>query len=121
MNPELEVEGVVAAVLGLNSAVPLLSKYAPKVTCPVLYLQNLDDTFMTREASLALFDQLGSTDKRIHDYVMGQPETADFMQRLDTLLDGLVPGFLHEGKRYLTIAIGCTGGRYRRWRRTRPC
>ena len=45
---------------------PLMSKYAPKVTCPVLYLQNLDDTFMTRDASLALFDQLGSTDKRIH-------------------------------------------------------
>ena len=57
---------IVVAVLGLNSAVPLMSKYAPMVTCPVLYLQSLDDTFMTRDASLALFDQLGSTDKRVH-------------------------------------------------------
>src|SRR5439155_13968122 len=57
---------IVVAVLGLNSAVPLMSKYAPKVTCPVLYLQSLDDTFMTRDASLALFDQLGTADKRIH-------------------------------------------------------
>ena len=32
---------------------------------------------------------------------------------VETLLDGVVPGFLHEGKRYLTIAIGCTGGRHR--------
>jgi pimeloyl-ACP methyl ester carboxylesterase len=57
---------MVVAVLGLNSAVPLMSKYAPQVTCPVLYLQNLDDTFMTRDASLALFDRLGSKDKRVH-------------------------------------------------------
>ncbi len=56
---------------------------------------------------------LPGTDKRISDYVMSQAETADFMKRLDTLLDGLVPGFLHEGKRYLTIAVGCTGGRHR--------
>jgi UPF0042 nucleotide-binding protein len=56
---------------------------------------------------------LPGTDKRIQDYVMSQDETTDFMQRLDTLLDGVVPGFLHEGKRYLTIAIGCTGGRHR--------
>jgi pimeloyl-ACP methyl ester carboxylesterase len=57
---------IAVAVLGLNSAVPLMSKFAPKVTCPVLYLQSLDDTFMSRDASLALFDQLGSKDKRVH-------------------------------------------------------
>jgi len=57
---------IVVAVLGLNSAVPLMTKYAPQVTCPVLYLQSLDDTFMSRDASLALFDQLGSKDKRVH-------------------------------------------------------
>ena len=56
---------------------------------------------------------LPGTDKKIRDYVMSQAETADFMKRLDTMLDGLVPGFLHEGKRYLTIAVGCTGGRHR--------
>jgi UPF0042 nucleotide-binding protein len=56
---------------------------------------------------------LPGTDKRIREYVMQQETTVDFMKRLDTLLDGLVPGFLHEGKRYLTLAIGCTGGRHR--------
>jgi RNase adapter protein RapZ len=56
---------------------------------------------------------LPGTDRRIHDYVLGQPETADFLTRLETLLDGVVPGFLHEGKRFLTIGIGCTGGRHR--------
>jgi len=56
---------------------------------------------------------LPGTDKRIHDYVMEKQETTDFMKRLDNLLDGLVPGFLQEGKRYLTIGVGCTGGRHR--------
>jgi len=56
---------------------------------------------------------LPGTDKKIREYVMSQSESKDFMKRLDTLLDGLIPGFLHEGKRYLTIAIGCTGGRHR--------
>jgi len=56
---------------------------------------------------------LPGTDKKIREFVMGQSEAKDFMERLDTLLDGVVPGFLHEGKRYLTIAVGCTGGRHR--------
>jgi UPF0042 nucleotide-binding protein len=56
---------------------------------------------------------LPGTDKKIHDYVCSQKETEDFMSRLENLLDALIPGFLHEGKRYLTIAIGCTGGRHR--------
>lgn len=54
-----------AAVLGLNSAVPLMLAYAPRVTCPVLYTMNLDDHFMTREQGLALFDALASDDKLV--------------------------------------------------------
>ena len=57
-----------AAVLGLNSAVPLMLAYAPRVTCPVLYTMNLDDHFMSREACLALFDALPSEDKFVLAY-----------------------------------------------------
>lgn len=56
---------------------------------------------------------LPGTDPRIREYVLGKPQTTDLMDRLQTLFDGLVPGFLDEGKRYLTVAIGCTGGRHR--------
>jgi RNase adapter protein RapZ len=35
------------------------------------------------------------------------------MRRLEGLLDVLVPGYVAEGKSYLTVAIGCTGGRHR--------
>lgn len=57
-----------AAVLGLNSAVPLMLAYAPRITCPVLYTMNLDDDFMSREDALALFDALPAKDKFVLAY-----------------------------------------------------
>ncbi len=44
---------------------------------------------------------------------MAQPETKEFLAKLDELLDLLLPGYVKEGKAYLTIAVGCTGGRHR--------
>ena len=52
-------------------------------------------------------------DAGVRDYVFEQPTTAPFMDALLRLLDVVVPGYVQEGKRYLTIAIGCTGGRHR--------
>lgn len=49
----------------------------------------------------------------VRDYVLGQPETEPFLERLYALLDVVVPGYVDEGKRYLTLAIGCTGGKHR--------
>lgn len=56
---------ITAAVLGLNGDVPLMRAYAPGVGCPVLWMMNLDDRFMTRESCLALFDALPTGDKRV--------------------------------------------------------
>jgi len=56
---------ITAAVLGLNGDVPLMRAYAPNVTCPIMYMMNLDDSFMTRESCLALFDALATSDKRV--------------------------------------------------------
>ena len=54
-----------AAILGLNGDVPLMRTYAPDVQCQVLYIMNLEDRFMTRESGLALYDNIGSDDKRL--------------------------------------------------------
>lgn len=56
---------------------------------------------------------LGGTDQRIKDFVLGAPAAKLFLDRLDGMLDVLVPGWLEEGKRFQTLAIGCTGGRHR--------
>ncbi len=52
-------------------------------------------------------------DKPVREYVMQQPETGQFIERLNDLFDLLVPAFVKEGKRYLTVAVGCTGGKHR--------
>jgi len=49
----------------------------------------------------------------VEQYVLGQEVTQDFLQRLDALLDLLLPAYEAEGKSYLTLAFGCTGGRHR--------
>jgi UPF0042 nucleotide-binding protein len=52
-------------------------------------------------------------DRAVRRYVLDNPQTGAFLERLDGLLDVLLPGYVAEGKSYLTIAIGCTGGRHR--------
>ena len=52
-------------------------------------------------------------DPPVRDYVLGQPLAVDFVGQIDALLGLLLPAYVVEGKAYLTIAIGCTGGRHR--------
>jgi UPF0042 nucleotide-binding protein len=52
-------------------------------------------------------------DAQVRDYVLGQETTKRFMDRLEELLEVSLPGYVREGKQYLTIAIGCTGGKHR--------
>jgi len=49
----------------------------------------------------------------VADYVMSRPVTGQFLQRMESLLALLVPQYVAEGKSYLTVAFGCTGGRHR--------
>ena len=52
-------------------------------------------------------------DEPVADYVLGQPESVAFLEKVDDLLTSTLPAFVREGKSYLTIAMGCTGGRHR--------
>jgi UPF0042 nucleotide-binding protein len=56
---------------------------------------------------------LPGTDERVGTYVRGQQTYREFMRRLRSLLGFMIPGFAAEGKSYLTVAVGCTGGRHR--------
>lgn len=52
-------------------------------------------------------------DAPVRDYVLSSPEANVFLDQLGTLLQTLLPSYAAEGKSYLTVAIGCTGGRHR--------
>src|SRR5260370_8505264 len=49
----------------------------------------------------------------VRDYVLGQPGAAKFLDTYHQLLNVVIEGYRREGKRYMTVAIGCTGGKHR--------
>ena len=49
----------------------------------------------------------------VRDYVLSQPGAEEFLDTYDRLLSLVVEGYRREGKRYMTVAIGCTGGKHR--------
>ncbi len=57
--------------------------------------------------------KLTGRDKGIADYLNQFPQTKEFLDRVTDLLLFLLPHYIHEGKSYLTIAFGCTGGQHR--------
>ncbi len=57
--------------------------------------------------------ELSGKDDKIKEYLMQFPVTQQFIQKLFSLIDFMIPYFIKEGKNYLSIAIGCTGGRHR--------
>jgi len=52
-------------------------------------------------------------EEAVQRYIAEDPDFADFVNRLESLLDPLLPRYVSEGKSYLTLAFGCTGGRHR--------
>ena len=52
-------------------------------------------------------------DRAVQEYVMKSDEANEFYQHLSSLIKGALPGYIHEGKSSLTVAIGCTGGQHR--------
>lgn len=52
-------------------------------------------------------------DSEVSDYVTSQPEAKEFLQKYSELLKLALPGYIREGKRFVTIGIGCTGGKHR--------
>lgn len=72
-----------------------------------------DVRFLANPHYIAELRPLTGLDPHLRDYVLTQPVCQEFRNHLDRLLDFLLPHFRKEGKSYLTIAIGCTGGRHR--------
>jgi UPF0042 nucleotide-binding protein len=56
---------------------------------------------------------LTGLDEPVRRYVLDQPAAVEFVERVDDLLGFLLPFYVQEGKSYLTVAVGCTGGRHR--------
>ncbi len=84
-------------------------KYGPPRDADVL----LDVRFLPNPHWVEGLRPLPGTDDRVRDYVRSQTDFGPYLERAQGLLDVAIPGWVREGKSYLTVAIGCTGGHHR--------
>ena len=56
---------------------------------------------------------LTGTDGPVRDFVLSREEAVEYLERVGSLLEFLIPAYVAEGRSYLTVAVGCTGGRHR--------
>ena len=73
----------------------------------------LDVRFLPNPHWVEGLRELTGQDDPVRDYVFGHDVTQDFLARTKDLFAVLLPGYQGEGRHYLTIALGCTGGRHR--------
>ena len=73
----------------------------------------MDVRFMANPYFIAELKELDGEAQEIKDFVLGHKDTRAFLDKYLDLLDYLIPLYEKEGKAYLTIALGCTGGRHR--------
>ena len=72
-----------------------------------------DVRFLPNPNYIPRFKHLTGRNPGVAGYIRSFPQTVEFIQRISDLLIYLLPHYIHEGKSYLTIAFGCTGGQHR--------
>ncbi len=73
----------------------------------------MDVRFLPNPYFIEAMRSQSGLDHGVREYVLGHPVSRSFTERFLALLKMLIPEYLREGKSYLTVAIGCTGGRHR--------
>ncbi|HEY3706218.1 MAG TPA: RNase adapter RapZ [Terracidiphilus sp.] len=72
-----------------------------------------DVRFLPNPHFVPEFRKKTGKDPRVAEYVRSFPQTMEFLGRVTDLMFYLLPHYVHEGKSYLTVAFGCTGGQHR--------
>ena len=72
-----------------------------------------DVRFLPNPNYIPQFHDLSGKDPKVAKYIRSFPQTREFNQHISELLAYLIPHYVREGKSYLTLAFGCTGGRHR--------
>jgi UPF0042 nucleotide-binding protein len=73
----------------------------------------MDVRFLPNPFYIEELKELTGKDEKVIDFVLKRTETKKFLRLFESLLDFLIPNYIAEGKSYLGIGIGCTGGRHR--------
>lgn len=92
---------------------PRVVSFGFKYGAPVDADLVLDVRFLRNPYFVEALKERPGTEAEVRDYVLGDPDSTGFLDRAGALLVFSVPRYEREGKSYLTIAVGCTGGRHR--------
>lgn len=84
-------------------------KYGIPTDCDLVF----DVRFIPNPFYVSSMKKLTGKHEAVKEYVMRHPETQEFLQKLEDMLDFLIPNYVKEGKSHLVIGIGCTGGKHR--------
>jgi UPF0042 nucleotide-binding protein len=109
-------EVVTAYVMGAEGRGPMsvmLVSFGYKYGLPVGLDLMLDARFIPNPFFVPELRDSNGLDPKVRDYVLGQAEARRFIDEIVRVLEFLIPFYQREGKSYLTIGIGCTGGRHR--------
>ncbi|MFN0118515.1 MAG: RNase adapter RapZ [Elusimicrobiota bacterium] len=114
-NPN-ELKGILARAIRLPKARSMaitVTSFGYKYGLPIDADIVLDVRFIPNPNYVKSLKNLTGLHKRVSQYVLRQKLTKKFMDAVKSMLDMTLPQYVGEGKSYLTVAIGCTGGRHR--------
>jgi len=109
---EVVTAAVLSAPRGSRMAISIAS-FGYKYGMPVGMDIVLDVRFLPNPFFVPELKALDGHDPRVRDYVMASQQAARFLEEVGRLLEFLIPLYEREGKSYLMIGLGCTGGKHR--------
>lgn len=109
---EKRVGELFATGLGQSLRINVLS-FGYKYGIPVDSDLVLDCRFIPNPHWIPELRPLNGTDDAVYSHVLASPGVKDFVNSYVAVVEKMIPGYLQEGKKYVTIAVGCTGGKHR--------
>lgn len=116
MNVHRLREVVIGLVKGSEGALEMqvnLQSFGFRYGLPLESDLVMDVRFLPNPYFVSALRPYSGLEPAVRDYVLGQKETEVFLERFRDMLEFLLPGYRREGKSYLSVSIGCTGGRHR--------
>jgi UPF0042 nucleotide-binding protein len=98
---------------GATSMVVRIQSFGYKYGLPMDSDLVFDVRFLPNPYFVPSLQALSGFDDEVHDFVLNQEEARDLVAKVTDLMHYLIPRYEKEGKYYLTVSIGCTGGRHR--------
>lgn len=108
-----KVQSIICEGLADSSLIVQLESFGYRYGVPSDADLVFDVRFLPNPHYIDELRPLTGRDEELREYVLGQKSCREFLDHLRTMLEFLLPHYRAEGKSYLTIAIGCTGGRHR--------